>query len=80
MGIIRRCAAEVFGCALPVYQAAIAVLVAKSVFAKVVGRYTENETTKDVIIVITRAAAEAIGVIDKRFFVNIGYGIPTNEK
>jgi LysM repeat protein len=52
----------------------------RSVFAKVVGRYTENETTKDVIIVITRAAAEAIGVIDKRFFVNIGYGIPTNEK
>lgn len=51
----------------------------RSVFAKVVGRYTENETTKDVIIVITRAAAEAIGVIDKRFFVNIGYGIP-NEK
>ncbi|TAE37401.1 MAG: LysM peptidoglycan-binding domain-containing protein [Sphingobacteriales bacterium] len=52
----------------------------RSVFAKVVGRYTENETTKDVIIVITRAAAEAIGVIDKRFFVNLGYGIPTNEK
>ncbi len=52
----------------------------RSVFAKVVGRYTENETTKDVIIVITRAAAEAIGVIDKRFFVNIGYGIPSNEK
>jgi len=52
----------------------------RSVFAKVVGRYTENETTKDVIIVITRAAAEAIGVIDKRFYVNIGYGISTNEK
>lgn len=52
----------------------------RSVFAKVVGRYTENETTKDVIVVITRAAAEAIGVIDKRFFVNIGYGIPNNEK
>ena len=51
----------------------------RSVFAKVVGRYTENETTKDVIIVITKAAAEAIGVIDKRFYVNIGYGIP-NEK
>jgi LysM repeat protein len=51
----------------------------RSVFAKVVGRFTENETTKDVIIVITKAAAEAIGVIDKRFYVNIGYGIP-NEK
>ncbi|TAF43624.1 MAG: LysM peptidoglycan-binding domain-containing protein [Sphingobacteriales bacterium] len=52
----------------------------RSVFAKVVGKYTENETTKDVIIVVTKAAAEAIGVIDKRFFVNIGYGIPSNEK
>lgn len=52
----------------------------RSVFAKVVGRYTENETTKDVIIVVTRATAEAIGVIDKRFYVNIGYGIPSNEK
>ncbi len=52
----------------------------RSVFAKVVGRYTENETTKDVIIVVTRATAEAIGVIDKRFYVNIGYGVPTNEK
>lgn len=52
----------------------------RSVFAKVVGRYTENETTKDVIIVVTRATAETIGVIDKRFFVNIGYGVPNNEK
>ena len=51
----------------------------RSVFAKVVGRYTENETTKDVIIVITKAAAEAIGVIDKRFYVNIGYGIPNEN-
>lgn len=52
----------------------------RSVFAKVVGRYTENETTKDVIVVVTRASAEAIGVIDKRFYVNIAYGVPNNEK
>lgn len=52
----------------------------RSVFAKVVGRYTENETTKDVIIVVTKATAEAIGVIDKRFYVNIAYGVPNNEK
>lgn len=51
----------------------------RSVFAKVVGRYTENETTKDVIIVITKATAEAIGAIDKRFFVTIGYGIPNEN-
>lgn len=48
----------------------------RSVFAKVVGKYTQNETTKDVIIVITKAASEALGALDKRFLVNITYGLP----
>jgi LysM repeat protein len=51
----------------------------RSVFAKVVGRYTENETTKDVIIVITRASADAVGALDKRFLVNITFGIPNEQ-
>src|SRR5690606_12869697 len=42
----------------------------RSVFAKVVGKYTENATTKDVIIVINKAVAEALGALDKRFLVN----------
>ncbi|RZJ80928.1 MAG: LysM peptidoglycan-binding domain-containing protein, partial [Chryseobacterium sp.] len=42
----------------------------RSTFAKVVGKYTENETTKDVIIVMTKAVADALGAIDKRFFCN----------
>ncbi len=48
----------------------------KSTFAKVVGKYTENETTKDVIIVITKATADLLGALDKRFRVNIDYGVP----
>ncbi|WP_036679501.1 LysM peptidoglycan-binding domain-containing protein [Daejeonella oryzae] len=48
----------------------------KSTFAKVVGKFTENESTKDVIIVITKAAADMVGALDKRFQVNIVYGVP----
>lgn len=51
----------------------------RSVFAKVVGRYTENETTKDVIIVVTKATADAIGALDKRFLVNITFGMPNEQ-
>ena len=51
----------------------------KSVFAKVVGRFTENETTKDVIVVVTKATADAIGTLDKRFLVNITFGIPNEQ-
>ena len=45
-------------------------------FVKVVGKFTENETTKDVIIVITKATAELLGALDKRFQVTIDYGMP----
>ncbi|RYF21733.1 MAG: LysM peptidoglycan-binding domain-containing protein, partial [Flavobacteriales bacterium] len=45
----------------------------RSAFAKVVGKFTENETTKDVIIVMTKAVADAVGALDKRFFCNINY-------
>lgn len=49
-----------------------------STFAKVVGKFTENETTKDVIIVVTKAVAEKLGVHDKRFFCNITYATHEN--
>lgn len=52
----------------------------RTTYAKVVGKYTENETTKDVIIVMTKAVADAIGALDKRFFCNITYGAPANEQ
>ncbi len=48
----------------------------KSTFAKVVGKFTENETTKDAIIVITKATADLVGALDKRFQVNVVYGVP----
>lgn len=51
----------------------------RSVFAKVVGRFTENQTTKDVIIVLTKATADAIGALDKRFLVHITFGIPNEQ-
>lgn len=49
----------------------------KSTFAKVVGKFTQNESTKDVMIVITKAAAELIGALDKRFQVTLVYGVPS---
>jgi LysM repeat protein len=45
-------------------------------FAKVVGKFTDNEENKDVIIVVTKNVAESIGAQDKRFRVNISYGSP----
>ncbi|MFD2164258.1 LysM peptidoglycan-binding domain-containing protein [Paradesertivirga mongoliensis] len=48
----------------------------RATFVKVVGKFTENETTKDVIIVITKATAELLGALDKRFQVSIDYGMP----
>ncbi|MES2418245.1 MAG: LysM peptidoglycan-binding domain-containing protein [Bacteroidota bacterium] len=52
----------------------------RSAFAKVVGKFTENESTKDVIIVMTKAVADAVGALDKRFFCNLSYGALENEQ
>ena len=52
----------------------------RSAFAKVVGKFTENESTKDVIIVMTKAVADAVGALDKRFYCNINYGAQENEQ
>lgn len=51
----------------------------RTTFAKVVGSFTENAATKDVIVVLTKSAADALGALDKRFQVNISYGTPSNE-
>ncbi|RWY46035.1 DPBB and LysM peptidoglycan-binding domain-containing protein [Mucilaginibacter gilvus] len=48
----------------------------KSTFAKVVGRFTDNQSTQGVMIVMTKNIAESIGAIDKRFHVTISYGTP----
>jgi LysM repeat protein len=48
----------------------------RTTFAKVVGRFTDNESTKDVIIVMTKNVADSLGALDKRFHVTISYGSP----
>jgi len=48
----------------------------RTTFAKVVGTFTDNESTKDVIIVMTKSVADALGALDKRFHVDISYGSP----
>jgi len=45
----------------------------RTTFAKVVGKFTENESTKDIIIVMTKAVADSLGALDKRFFCNLTY-------
>lgn len=51
----------------------------KSTFAKVVGKFNENDSTKDAIIIVTKATATLVGALDQRFQVNIVYGIPNEE-
>jgi LysM repeat protein len=51
----------------------------RTTFAKVVGRLNDSESTKDVILVMTKNVAESIGGLDKRIHVNISYGSPENE-
>jgi LysM repeat protein len=48
----------------------------KTTFAKVVGRFTDSESTKDAIIVVTKNVSDSIGALDKRVQVNISYGSP----
>ncbi|MDF2431525.1 MAG: hypothetical protein JWP44_1156, partial [Mucilaginibacter sp.] len=48
----------------------------RTTFAKVVGRFSDSEATRDVIIVMTKNVADSLGALDKRFHVNITYGSP----
>lgn len=48
----------------------------RTTFAKVVGRFTDSQSTHDAIIVMTKNVAAALGALDKRFQVNISYGTP----
>lgn len=45
-------------------------------YAKVVGKFTDNEANKDVIIMVTKNVASSLGALDKRFRVTISYGSP----
>lgn len=55
------------------------VMTNRTTFAKVVGRFTDTEQTKDVIIVMTKNVAQSLGALDKRFQVNLSYGEPNEQ-
>lgn len=48
----------------------------RTTFAKVVGSFTDNETNKDAIVVMTKDVAQSLGALDKRFYVSLSYGSP----
>lgn len=50
-----------------------------STFVKVVGKFIDNANTQGAIIVISKSVASVIGILDKRFQVEIAYGAPIDE-
>lgn len=48
-------------------------------FVKVVGKFAENAETRDALIVISKSAASQIGVLDRRFQIEIAYGAPVEN-
>lgn len=56
------------------------MMTGRSVFAKVAGRFADNENNKDVIVVVTKNVADMIGAVDKRFRVDISYGVPNDQQ
>ncbi|MEC3880352.1 DPBB and LysM peptidoglycan-binding domain-containing protein [Parapedobacter sp. 10938] len=51
----------------------------RTTFAKVVGKFADTADTKNAIIVISKSAASLIGVLDRRFQVEIAYGAPNES-
>lgn len=45
-------------------------------FAKVVGKFADNADTQDAIVVLSKSAASFIGALDRKFQIEITYGIP----
>lgn len=45
-------------------------------FAKVVGKFGDNEDTQGAIVVLSKSAATSVGVLDKKFQVELTYGVP----
>lgn len=51
----------------------------RTALIKVVGKFADTAETKDAIIVISKSAASLIGVLDRRFQVEISYGAPNES-
>lgn len=47
-------------------------------FAKVVGKFSDNHETQGAIVILSKSVASSIGILDKRFQVEITYGMPLN--
>lgn len=47
-------------------------------FAKVVGKFNDNHETQGAIVILSKSVASSIGILDKRFQVEITYGMPLN--
>lgn len=45
-------------------------------YAKVVGKFTDNADTQDAIVILSKSAASYIGALDRRFLIEIAYGVP----
>src|SRR5690606_31017902 len=45
-------------------------------YAKVVGKFKETQETQDAIVVLSKSAASYIGALDRRFLIEIAYGVP----
>lgn len=45
-------------------------------FAKVVGKFNDNHDTQGAIVILSKSVASSIGILDKRFQVEITYGVP----
>lgn len=45
-------------------------------YAKVVGKFNDNAENQHAIVVLSKSAAASIGALDKRFQVEIAYGLP----
>ncbi|MGK6352926.1 DPBB and LysM peptidoglycan-binding domain-containing protein [Parapedobacter sp. DT-150] len=50
----------------------------RTALIKVVGKFADTAETRDAIIVISKSAASLIGVLDRRFQIEISYGTPND--
>ncbi|MFC3196311.1 LysM peptidoglycan-binding domain-containing protein [Parapedobacter deserti] len=53
-------------------------MTSRTALIKVVGKFADTAETKDAIIVVSKSAASLIGVLDRRFQVEISYGAPVD--
>ncbi|HXI01258.1 MAG TPA: LysM peptidoglycan-binding domain-containing protein [Sphingobacteriaceae bacterium] len=51
----------------------------KTTFAKVVGKITDNDASRDAIVLVNKATADLIGALDRRFQVTLVYGLPNEQ-